>query len=330
MPARYLITGATGFVGGHLAEACAARGLAVSAIARPGSDTTLLDRLGATVHRGELSDPELVRRALDGVDVVVHCAAKVGDHGPVEEYRPINVESLRTVLESSRGRPFERFVHMSSLGVYEARHHYGTDETEPLPTRHIDGYTQTKVEADHLALLYQRMHGVPVVVLRPGFVYGPRDRSLMPRLIERLRAGRIHYLGGDVRVMNCIYVGNLVDAVFLAVEKPGAVGQAYNLTDGERVTRRRFFDAVADGLGLPRVRQRLPRWLAGALSRLLAWQVRRGGPKDRGIVTPAQFKFLLLNLEFSIEKAKRELGYLPRTPFDEAMRRTMAWYREAA
>src|SRR5262249_48256647 len=152
-----------------------------------------------------------------------------------------------------------RFVHLSSLGVYEARHHYGTDESAPLPESHIDGYTQTKVESEKLALQYQREHGVPVVVLRPGFIYGPRDRSVMPRLVQRLRAGKVHYLGGDQRALNTIYVGNLIEAMFLAVEVPTAVGQVYNLTDGELVTRQRFFDAVCGGLNLPPPHQRLPR-----------------------------------------------------------------------
>ena len=123
---------------------------------------------------------------MEGVDVVVHCAAKVGDWGPVDEFRKVNVEGLRALLDATLGKPLHRFVHVSTLGVYEARHHYGTDETEPLPDKHIDGYTQSKVEAERLALQYHRKQGVPVVILRPGFVYGPRDRTVLPRLADRL------------------------------------------------------------------------------------------------------------------------------------------------
>src|SRR3954464_13028710 len=211
-----LITGATGFVGSHLAEACVGRGLTVRALARPGSDVALLERLGAAVCRGDLADAASVPAALDGADVVFHTAAKVGDWGPVEEYRAVNVGGLRNLLEACKGRPLKRFVHFSSLGVYAARHHHGTDETEPLPKRHIDGYTQTKTEAEQLALQYQREHGVPVVVLRPGFIYGPRDRTLMPKVIANLRGRTLRYLGvgGGRRALNTIYVGNLVDAMF--------------------------------------------------------------------------------------------------------------------
>ncbi len=331
MPLRYFITGATGFVGGHVAEAAIARGMIVSTLARPSSDAGLLERLGVFVHRGELSDSEALRKAVGDADVVVHCAAKVGDSGPVDDYRTINVEAFRTLLDSCKGRPLTRFIHMSTLGVYEARHHHGTDEGEPLPAGHIDGYTQSKVEAEHLALAYHRQHGVPVVILRPGFVYGPRDRAVMPTLIKRLQEGGVHYLGGDQRALNCIYVSNLVDAVFLAAENPVAVGKIYNLTDGERVTKARFLGGVADALGCKKPHQRLPRWLAGILMRILWRQVRRATAAGRTPwLTPAQFKFLLLNLDFSIEKAKRELSYHPRVSFDDGLRQTMAWYRQNA
>src|SRR6266446_7586849 len=165
MSVRVFITGATGFVGGHVAEACVARGYAVSTIARKESDCALLEHLGAAIHRGDLTDTTLVRQALEGADVVVHCAAKVGDWGPVEEYRAVNVEALRGLLDACKTRPLKRFIHLSSLGVYAARHHYGTDETEPLPAQHVDGYTQTKVEAEQLVLRYHQEHNVPAVVL---------------------------------------------------------------------------------------------------------------------------------------------------------------------
>jgi nucleoside-diphosphate-sugar epimerase len=330
MSASYFITGATGFVGGHLAEACRARGDAVSTIARPTSDTASLDRLGAKVHRGDLSDSDVVQRALEGAEVVVHCAAKVGDWGPVEDYRALNVHALRGLLEVCKGRSLRRFVHLSTLGVYAARHHYGTNESEPLPARHIDGYTQTKVEAERLVLDFYRSYGVPAVVLRPGVIYGPRDRTVVPRLIELLRAKHLPYLGGGKRALNCIYVGNRVDAIVLAVEQPKAVGQVYNLTDGEFVSKRRFIEALADGMGMERPTRSIPLWMA----RIAAWNMeraaRRSGASQAPRLTQARLKLFGLNLDYSIDKAKRELGYRPRVPFDQAFQETIAWYRENA
>jgi nucleoside-diphosphate-sugar epimerase len=329
MPQRFLITGATGFVGGHIAEACRLRGFPLRAIVRQTSDASELERLGAVIYRGDLEDPSLLQRAVADADVVVHCAAKVGDRGPVEDYREVNVEGLRRLLEVCKAGPLHRFVHMSTLGVYESRHHHGTDESEPLPPSHLDGYTQTKVEAEQLALSFYRLYQVPVVVLRPGFVYGSRDRMVLPKLMKRLSEGRFHYLGGDQRVLNCIYVGNLVEAVFLAVDRPSAVGQVYNLTDGERVTKQHFINAVADAIGVPRPKQRLPRWLAALVSRYLQRQIHRSARTGKKpLLTHAQYKFLQLNLDFSIERARRELDYHPAFTFNEGIERTMAWYRE--
>jgi nucleoside-diphosphate-sugar epimerase len=328
---RYLVTGATGFVGGHVAETFVRRGWAVSTIARPGSDTALLEELKVTIHRGDLTDARVVAEAMTEVEAVVHCAAKVGDWGPVEEYRAVNVEGLRHLLDACKGQALSRFVHMSSLGVYAARHHYGTDETEPLPARHSDGYTQSKVEAEQLALRYYRDFGVPLVILRPGFVYGPRDRTVMPRLIKGLREGTVRYPGAKGRrALNTIFIGNLVQALLLVLENERAVGQIYNLTDGEFVSKRKFIEAVADAMGLPRPWRSPPLWLA----RFLVWcsegWAKLRGAKEAPLFTRARLKFLGLNLDFSIEKAKRELGYQPRTNFEDAMYETMAYYKKQA
>jgi nucleoside-diphosphate-sugar epimerase len=328
MPHHYLITGATGFVGGHLVDACLARGDRVSAIVRPNTDASAIETEGVAVFRGDFGDTALVQQALDtGADVVVHCAAKVGDRGPISDYRPTNVDAFRRLMDACKGRPLHRFVHVSSLGVYEARHHHQTDESEPLPAAHMDSYTTTKVESDKLAQKYIR--ALPLTILRPGFVYGPRDKVVLPKLIRHMSRKKVHYLGADQRAQNCIYIANFLDAVFLAVDNPKAVGQIYNLTDGEFVSKKRFIEAVADGLGLKKSKQVLPSWLAALVVKFLKRQMTKSlAAGKKPWLTPAQFKFMQLNLDFSIDKAKRELGYSPRVSFDQAMKDTSAWYRE--
>ena len=323
-----LITGATGFVGSHLAEASVQRGWSVRALVRPGSDTALLQRLGVRLINGDLTDLSGLRDATQGVDVVLHSAAKVGDWGPLDAYRQVNVEGLRGLLEACVGLPLQRVIHVSSLGVYAARHHHGTDESEPLPQAHLDSYTQTKIEAEQLALQYYREHQLPIVVLRPGFIYGPRDRTVLPRLIENLRRRALRYIGSGRQAMNCIYVKNLVEAVFLAVEKTEAVGQVYNLTDGERVSKRDFIQALAAGVGIKQPRPvGIPLWLA----KFMAWWMERSAHKRNATVAPqltrAGVKFMGLNLDFSIAKAQRELGYRPVKTFEQGMMETTAWYR---
>jgi len=327
MPQTYLVTGATGFVGSHVAEALAKRGDTVRTIVRAGSDTGLLEKLGVTIIRGDLTDAAAIREAAAGVDVVIHCGAKVGDWGPVDEYRKVNVEGLRLLLDAVSGKTLQRFVLVSSLGVYAARHHYGTDETEPLPNHHIDGYTQSKVEAERLALEYHRKQNVPVTILRPGFIYGPRDRSVLPRIVTRLKERSIMYIARGRFALNTTYVGNLVDAIFLAVDNPAAVGEVFNITDGEFVSKRKFFEAIADGTGVKRPWGTVPVWLARFVANWRESVFRRKNKPHPPRATQAQLKFAGLNLDFSIAKARTQLGYTPRVHFDEGMKNAIEWYR---
>jgi nucleoside-diphosphate-sugar epimerase len=331
MPHTVLVTGATGFVGSHVAETLIRRGDRVRALARERADTAFLDSLGATIVRGDLSEPGTLNAAVEGVDVIAHCAAKVGDWGHVDEYRKVNVEGLRALFDAVLNRPLHRFVHVSTLGVYEARHHYGTDETEPLPDRHIDGYTQSKVEAERLALQYYRKQKIPVTILRPGFVYGSRDRMVLPRLVNRLQERSVIYIARGRYALNTTYVGNLADAVVLGIDNPAAVGEVFNITDGEFVSKRTFFETVADGLGLkrPRAFPPVPIWLARIMANWRESKFRRENRPHPPRITQAQLKFAGLNLDFSIAKARTKLGYSPRVQFHEGMEQAMEWYRNS-
>jgi 2-alkyl-3-oxoalkanoate reductase len=129
--------------------------------------------------------------------------------------------------------------------------------------------------------------------------------------------------------MNTIFVGNLVDAVFLSIEKPQAVGNVYNLTDGEFVSKKRFIESITTALNLPRPRPvPVPLFVARMVARTTEWMARKTGASAPPRLTQARLKFLGLNLDFSIERAKRELDYQPRVPFAQAMEETMAWYKE--
>jgi nucleoside-diphosphate-sugar epimerase len=227
------------------------------------------------------------------------------------------------------GKPLHRFVHISTLGVYEARHHHGTDETEPLPDRHIDGYTQSKVEAERLALQYWRKQQVPVTILRPGFVYGSRDRMVLPRLAQRLAEGSVIYIARGKYALNTTSVENLADAVLLATDGPAAVGEVFNITDGEFVSKRTFFETVADGLGArrPRLFPSVPVWLARIMAHWRESKFRREGRPNPPRITQAQLKFAGLNLDFSIAKARTKLGYSPRVSFQQGMKQATEWYR---
>lgn len=323
-PKTIFITGATGLVGSHAAEEALRRGHRVKALVRGSSDTRWLDLWGVEKVAGDLEDADALRRGVEGADWVFNCAARVGDWGTLEEFRRLNVEALRLLLDAAADARVGRFVHVSSLGVYEGRDHVGTDETVPTAAQSLDAYTRSKVEAEELALRYYRERALPVSVVRPGFIYGPRDRTVLPKLLDVLRNGRFFYFGSGDQVLNCIYVKNLVQAVFLAAEVPAAVGEVFNLTDGGTVTKKQFVGRVAELAGMKPPRRRIPLWLAWTLAVLLERRARRKNSPVPPLVNKARYKFLGLNLDYSIEKARRVLGYRPAYTTEQGLAEALA------
>jgi nucleoside-diphosphate-sugar epimerase len=292
---------------------------------RKTSDRSRLEPLGVECFEADLSDPESLPPALKDIEFVVHTAAHVGDWGPAEVYRAINVDALEhLVTAAQREGKLKRWIQVSSLGVYPAQHHYGTDETMSVDAAGLDGYTQTKAEAETLLQRYIREYDFPAVILRPGFIYGAGDRHVVPRIVERLAAGKMKLIGDGQRVLNNTYAGNLVDAILLALESDDAVGEIFNIRDERLVTRQEFVGAIADYMGKPRPRS-VPEWLARTVVGPIEGLARLRGAKTAPLLTRARIKFLTLNLDYSIAKAKARLGYQPRVDFQEGMRETLDW-----
>lgn len=321
------ITGATGLVGSHAAEEALGRGHRVRALVRSTSDTRWLDQWGVQTVLGDLEDAAALKAGVAGADWVLNCAAKVGDWGTLQEFRRLNVEALRLLLEAAVEARVERLVHVSSLGVYEGRDHFGTDETVPPAANSLDAYTRSKTEAEALVLKYQRERGLPVAIVRPGFIYGERDRTVLPKLLTNLKRGSFAYFGSGQQALNCIYVKNLVQGLFLAAESPAALGEVFNLTDGQPVTKKRFVSQVAKLAGLKPPTRHIPLGLARLLANLVEGIARRRGAKNPPIINKARYKFLALHLDYSIEKARRVLGYQPPFTFEEGIERAMVEHR---
>jgi nucleoside-diphosphate-sugar epimerase len=323
-PRTIFVTGATGLVGSHVVEEGLKRGHRVRALVRATSDTRWLDQQGVEKVEGDLSDAAALARGVQGAHWVFNCAAKVGDWGTLEEFRRLNVKALRLLLDAAAEAHVERFVHTSSLGVYEGRDHFGTDENTPPAAQALDGYTRSKVEAEALALGYVSERKLPLTIVRPGFIYGPRDRTVLPKLVSALQSGRFFYFGSGEQVLNCIYVKNLAHALYLAATVPEAVGEVFNITDGQRVSKRQFVGKVAELAGMRPPRRRIPLWLAWTLAVLMEKNALRRGSQVPPLVNKARYKFLGLNLDYSIEKARRVLGYAPPYTTEEGLAESMA------
>jgi nucleoside-diphosphate-sugar epimerase len=320
-----LVTGATGMVGSLVARRAVEAGYAVRVLVRAGADRGLLRGLDLEYVEGDLSQPETFPAAVKEVDYVVHTAAKVGDWGHADEYRAINVFALEHLLSAveKEGR-LKRWVQISSLGVYPPRDHFGSDESVPPNIEGLDGYTRTKAEAEVLLKQHIERNKLPAVILRPGFIYGPGDRHVVPRLMERLRAGKMKLLGDGKKVLNNTYVGNLVDAIMLALESPHAVGEIFNVRDERLVSREEFIGTIADYIGKPRP-GKVPLPVARVLCNVFENVAKAIGKREAPMLTKARLKFMTLNLDFSIAKAKQKLGYQPRVDFADGIREALDW-----
>lgn len=322
---RMFVTGATGLVGSVVARRAIDQGYDVTALVRPSSDRRLLQGLKLRLFEGDLANPEPVAAAIEESDIVVHAAAHIGDWGPAEQYRAINVVALEHLLAGvERAGRLRRWIQISSLGVYAPRDHFGTDEHEAVNVEGLDGYTKTKAESELVLRQHMRDYDLPVVILRPGFIYGRGERYSLPRLIELFNTGRVKFLGDGKKLLNNTYAGNLVDAVFLALDNERAVGETFNIRDERLVDREEYLMSVAEYLGKPRPAT-LPLWLAQAAVPWIERWAKIRGSATAPILTKARLKFMALNLDFSIDKAKQLLGYRPAVDFQQGIKESLDW-----
>lgn len=316
---RVLVTGATGMIGSAVAQRACDAGYRVRALVRASSDRSLLDPLDVEYAEGDLRDGSSLEPIMDEVDIVVHAGAHIGDWGPADLYRAVNVVGLEHLLTAAQRRTsLRRWIQISSLGVYPARDHHGTDESTPPDLDGLDGYTRTKAEAELVLRRHMEEYPLPAVILRPGFVYGRGERHVLPRMIERLESGTMKLIGDGTKPLNNTHVGNLAEAVMLAIENDRAVGETYNIRDERLVDRVEYVQAVCDYINRPFPR-RVPFWVARALVGPIENWARWTGRSEAPILTAARLKFLARSLDFSIDKAKRELGYEGRLDFQQGI-----------
>ncbi len=322
-----LVTGANGFVGSMLCKELAARGDSVRGLTRSTSDLSLLEGVDYERAVGSLSDPDSLLAAARDVEVVYHAAAAVTDWGTLDYFREVNVEGTRRLLDAAVENGVRRFVLVSTIAVHSytgARNM--TEESPQLPTPY--GYCLSKREAEALALDYHRRGDIEVVIVRPGDVYGPGDRVALLKMADLLEAGRMPVLGGDAKLGAFAYVENLADGIVLAGTVPQAAGEAYVITDGIELSWDEYFARLTAALDLPAPRLRIPPPLARFAAAALEAIYRLFGIATRPPITRYLVEHLGHDVHFSIEKARRGLGYEPAIPLDEAIARTAGWYKQ--
>jgi len=328
---KVLVTGATGMVGFHVVKGMLALGHEVVAVIRKSSDDRDLNALKGRllIKRCELDDEAGLRSALNGVDVVLHSAGIVDPHARREDVFAVNVEATKSLLIAADAANVKHFIHVSSLSVITQGDLHGANEELPL-VYCGEAYADSKVDAEKAVCMFFGRTSMYATILRPGFIYGPKEKAWMPRLIENLRTGRAMLIDGGIKQTNVIYVDNFVNAVRLAMLNPKADKQVFNLTDGEIVTKKELFDAICDGMGYKRIEREVPGWLAKAACEtvsIVAPYLPLETRKKLSRFSRAAFRLAGVNQGFDISKAENQLGYKERIPFGEGMRITLEYFK---
>ncbi len=321
-----LVTGASGFIGGRFVERLAAEeGVRVRAMIRNMKRAERLQKLQLEIVKADLLDLSSLREAMDACDLVFHCAALVRETGDRNEFYQINVKGTENILKASGDTGIKRFIHFSSVAVYGMDPPDRADETTPYqPCGNL--YCDTKIAAEKAVWAAYQEARLPVVILRPANVYGPRSNPWTVRPIKLINSGQMMLINGGTGLCNYVYIDNLLDATLSATKRDQSVGQVYLITDGTAVTWKEFFGYYARMAGKPNIRSG-PEWLAKAIGLGMEITSKLTGRPPK--ITREAVRYLTRQAHFSIEKARRELGYQPRISLEEGMKLTEQWLREA-
>ena len=322
---RVLVTGATGFTGGHLARALAARGDTVRALVRDPSRARALADAGVTLVTGDLGRRESLAAAVKDVELVYNVAALYRQAGlPEQTYRTVNAEAVGWLVDAAADAGVRRVVHCSTVGVHGDIEHPPAGEDAPL--RPGDVYQQTKLEGEAIGREAAGRRRVELVVVRPSGIYGPGDRRLL-KLFRGVARRRFVILGDGKIFYHLTHIDDLVEGFHLAGTVPGAAGRTYILAGGEVRTLNEVVQTIADEAGVVPPRLHLPVWpfwLAGAACEAVCAPLGLEPPIYRRRVD-----FFTKSRAFDISRARAELGFAPSVDLRTGVRRTLAWYRGA-
>ncbi len=319
---KVAVTGATGFVGGALARALLAQGHEVVALARPTSRREPLAHLDITWVIGDVVDRGSLRGLFDGVDWLIHAAGMLGQAGvPESAYMQLHEQGTNNVLSEAETASVSRILYVSSPGVLGPISGLSADETAPLAPS--NPYERSKAAAEQLTLVHVKA-GLPVIIARPEFIYGPGDVHVLG-LFQAVRDGKFFYIDGGKHVCHPTFIDDAVSGMLLALAK-GAVGDIYHLTGPEPVTFRELAETIAAELGVKPPWLNMPKVvaLAGAAGLEMMGKVMGKRP----LLSRTGVAFFSEDRCFSWRKAQAELGYAPKVDLPAGVAQTVAWYRE--
>ncbi|MFT4570689.1 MAG: nucleoside-diphosphate-sugar epimerase [Hyphomicrobiaceae bacterium] len=316
-----LVTGGGGFLGKAIVEQLLERGDTVRILAR--GDYPELAARGVGTMRGDIADKATVLRAVEGCDVVFHVAGKPGMWGPYESYRLTNVVGTENVIAACQHHGVSRLIYTSTPSVVHAGGDIeGANESLPYPDHYEGAYPATKAVAER-AVLAANCSKLATVAIRPHLVWGPGDNHLIPRLLERARAGRMVFVGTEDKLIDTTYIDNAAAAHVQAALRlaPGApcAGKAYFISQGEPWPASKITNAFLEAAGLPPVQRRIPVAVAYAIGAVaeFVWRVFRISGE------PPVTRFVVRQMStahwYNITAAQKDLGYVATVSIEEGL-----------
>ena len=318
MTTSAFVTGGSGFIGGALVRRLVADGFTVRALARSDASADAVRERGAEPVRGDLDDVASMTAGAAGCEVAFHCAAHLGDWGSRAEFERGNVQGTRNALAAARQAGVRRFVHVGTEAALLAGEPLiEVDERAPLRFDSPALYSSTKARAED-AVIEANRNGLETVVVRPRFVWGRGDTTLLPVMTEMVRSGRFAWVGGGRHRTSTTHVDNVVEGLLLGAER-GAPGGVYFVTDGETVVFRDFITRLLATQGVTPPGRSVPTAVARAVAATgeTAWRLLP--LPGRPPITRLAVWVSALETTIDITRARTELGYAPVRTIDDGL-----------
>lgn len=320
------ITGINGFIGSSLARYLLEKGHRISGSVRRTSDLSFLKDQPVQLFTGDISDESFLVNCFKDHHIVYHIAALASDWAPHKTFHRINVQGTMNAAKAALRSDVKRFVYVSSTAVYGLSGYRNRTEESAIPSKNFH-YASTKRDAEVWLRRFAQETKLPITIVQPANVFGPYDRTFFIKFADAVEKKMMTYVSGGKAWTCPTYIENLVDALWLAATKPEAIGETFIVSDGLEINWKQFIEKICQQLQVPKPRISINFYIAYSMALIMEGIYKLLRLK----ATPAITRYRICNVgrdyHFSIEKARNVLGYSPQIHIDEAIRRTVEWYK---
>jgi len=324
---KVLVTGSNGFIGSNLCKRLLDEGHEVHALVRRSSNLHFLEGLPVTLVYGDITEPETLPSAVEGMDKVFHVAGLAADWGPYALFEKVNFQGTKNVAVASSKADVKQMIYISTVAFYGFGKQNVTEEFPPA--KNLIPYAQTKYLAEQWLWEFRKQTAMEITAVQPGNVFGVNDHTFISKYIDALLTGKFAEINRGKSKTCPVFVDNLVDIILLVAGESKADGNAYIATEGLNITWHEFNAALAGKLGVKLPKTSLPYGLAMLAAQSFYAVHRFLKIKKEPFLTPYRINNGGKDYHFSIQKLQDHFGYQPKTDLETALQKTVGWYRSS-